>query len=185
MRASGALIIAIFLGACQMTGAPDASKTPFAPTGVAKRGYSEDQLVVGHRLMDAGQHELALKAYSRAALQHGMTAEILTSLGSANLALGRLGQSETLLRQAVDKDPDWPPAWNNLGVVLMEQGKHGEAMQIFRRAYALDSGESDEIRDNLRLAIAKFENPLYYEDNNNSEFALVRQGSSSYLLKSR
>ena len=31
----------------------------------------------------------------------------------------------------------------------MERGKTAEAVQVFQRAYALDNGESDAIRDNL------------------------------------
>ena len=111
-----------------------------------------------------------------------MTAETLSSLGSANLQLGRLGQAEELLRSAVEEDPEFVPAWNNLGVVLMEQGEYGEARQVFRQAYALDSGESDSIRENLRLAIARMENPGYSQDHTNESFDLERRGGGRYLL---
>ncbi len=154
---------------------------PNAP-GVDLRGEAEDSVTVAHRLMAAGQYELALDAFTRAALDQGMTAEILTGLGSANLGLGRLGQAEEMLRRAVKAAPDWPEAWNNLGVVLMERGKTAEAGEIFRRAYALDNGESDAIRDNLRLALAKLENPVNNEQQN-QEFKLVRRGSSDFLIR--
>jgi len=104
-------------------------------------------------------------------------------LGSANLKLGRLGQSEKLLRDALSRDETFVPAWNNLGVVLMEQGNIGEAERVFRTAFALDSGESVEIRENLRLAIAKLESSSYAEEDN-STFALVRRGQSEYVLLS-
>ena len=103
-------------------------------------------------------------------------------MGTANLGLGRLGQSEELLRRAVVAEPEWPEALNNLGVVLMEQDNIPEAVQIFRKAYALDNGQSDSIRDNLRIALAKSENP----DNNsgqNQEYKLVRRGSSDFLIR--
>ena len=64
--------------------------------------------MVGHRLIAAGEYELAIKAFSRAALEHGLTAEILSGLGSANLGLGRLGQAERCLRDAVEKDAARP-----------------------------------------------------------------------------
>ena len=89
---------------------------------------------------------------------------------------------EDLLRKAIDKDGAAPEAWNNLGVVLMEKGETGEAQQVFRKAYALDNGESDSIRDNLRFALAKTENP----DNNvanTNDYKLVRRGSSDYLIR--
>ena len=53
-----------------------------------------DGLIVGHRLMAAGEYELALDAYYRAAAQQGLNVDTLSALGSANLRLGRLGQAE-------------------------------------------------------------------------------------------
>ncbi|MDZ7906470.1 MAG: hypothetical protein U5N55_12375 [Cypionkella sp.] len=46
----------------------------------------------------------------------------------------------------------------------MEQGKLGEARVIFQRAYALDSGKTDEIRENLKQAIAASEKTIYKTD---------------------
>ena len=111
-----------------------------------------------------------------------MTTEILTGLGTANLGLGRLGQSEAMLRRAVEEAPDWPEAWNNLGVVLMEKGELAEATGIFRKAYALDNGQSDSIRDNLRIALAKSENP----DNNagqQQDYKLVQRGQGEFQIR--
>jgi tetratricopeptide (TPR) repeat protein len=154
---------------------------PFPP-GVDHSKPAQDGVVVGHRLMAASEYELAIEAFTRAALEQGMTPEILSGLGSANLGLGRLGQAETLLRRTVVEAPDWPTAWNNLGVVLMERGKTAEAEQIFRKAYALDNGESDSIRDNLRLALAKSENPDNTGGQNN-EYKLVQRGDSDFLIR--
>ena len=116
-----------------------------------------------------------------AALEQGLTPEILSSMGSANLGLGRLGQAEDLLRRAVKEEPDWPEAWNNLGVLLMERGKTAEAVQIFRKAFALDNGESASIRDNLRLALAKSENPDTVLEE--QDYKLVRRGQGEYLIR--
>ena len=157
---------------------------PYAPTGVDAGEQSVDGLLVGHRLMQAGEYDLALKSYLRAAGEQGITVDTLSALGSANLKLGRLGQAENLLRQATDKDETFAPAWNNLGVVLIEKGDFGEAERVFRIAFALDSGESAEIRDNLRYALANLENPDYAEQDN-SAFALVRRGGGKYELLSR
>ncbi|ARE41381.1 Flp pilus assembly protein TadD, contains TPR repeat [Rhodovulum sp. P5] len=138
-------------------------------------------MVEGHRLMAAGDYGLALKSFYRAGAEQGLTAEVLSAIGSANLRLGRLGQAERQLRQAVDKDNRFVPAWNNLGVVLIERGKPGEARRVFETAFALDSGQSDDIRHNLRLAIAKTEIPSY-DTRNNNDYELVRQGSATYRL---
>lgn len=180
------LSICFFLTACgPQTGLTGRSNdSPFAPTGSPRVGEAVDGLIVGHRLMAAGEFELALRAYYRAAGQHGLTADILSAIGSANLRLGRLGQAEVVLRQAIDMDENFVPAWNNLGVVLINRGRIAEAKNVFHRAYALDSGNSDEIRDNLRLAIAKLARPAYNAPKEEDAFQLVRRGKGRFLLLS-
>ncbi len=171
----------IVLAACSSDQIDLSDADPYAP-GVDLSKDAVNGIEVGHRLISVGEYELAIDSFTRAALADGMNAEILNGLGTAYLGLGRLSQSEQLLRRAVDEDPNWPAAWNNLGVVLMERDQTAEAAQIFQKAYAIDNGESDSIRDNLRLALAKLEN----SDNTagqNQELQLVRQGSSSYVIR--
>ncbi len=175
------LVLSFALAACNTGGLGASKDSPYAP-GVDHKQEAVDGLEVGDRLMNAGQYELALDAYIRAAGQHGLTADVLTSLGSANLGLGRLGQSEKQFRDSLEKDETRPDTWNNLGVVLLERGEYPQAVQIFRKAYALDNGQSDSIRDNLRLALAKMENPSY--DDGNEDYKLVRRGSGDYLIRS-
>ncbi|MCW9042724.1 MAG: tetratricopeptide repeat protein [Pseudopelagicola sp.] len=183
LRSTLVIFVVFALAACESGGLGTPEKGPYAP-GVDHRKDAVDGLVVGDRLMESGEHELALKSYIRAAGDHGMTPDVLISLGSANLALGRLGQAETLLRRALEADETRSDAWNNLGVILLEKGAVSEAVQIFRKAYALDNGDSDMIRDNLRLALAKLENPAY-DDAQANEYKLVRRGRSSYLIRQK
>ncbi|WP_377507781.1 tetratricopeptide repeat protein [Octadecabacter sp. R77987] len=170
------------LAACEPGGFGRADGQVYAP-GVAGPADT-DGLIVGHRLMAAGEYQLALDAYTRAAGQQGLNVDTLSALGSANLRLGRLGQAETLLRRAVDEDASFAAAWNNLGVILMERGKIAEASQVFRRAFATDNGNSDQIRDNLRLALAKLDNPGYEDPNEDQKFELVRRGTGDYVILS-
>ncbi len=176
------ILCLVALAACSAGGFRPDRDSPFAP-GVSSRAsdQSVDGLIVGHRLMAAGEYELALDAYYRAGYQHGLNADVLSALGSANLKLGRLGQAEKNLRAAIKLDEAFVPAWNNLGVVLMEQRNYGEAELVFKHAYALDSGESADIRDNLRLALEKKRDPDYTPPDNKGP-ALVRRGSGDYLL---
>ncbi len=153
------------------------------PPGIEGADEAVDGLIVGHRLMAAGEYELALKEYYRAAADHGLNADVLSAIGSANLKLGRLGQAERLLRRATEEDETFAAAWNNLGVVLMEQGEIGEAARTFRIAFALDSGESAEIKENLKRALAKLENPAYTSEQT-QQFELVRRGSGQYRILS-
>ncbi len=180
-RAGVWLLVSLALVAACGEGASRQSDSPYAP-GVAQKGEAVDALLVGHRLVEAGEYELAIDAFSRAALDQGLNADVLAGLGTANLGLGRLHTAERLLRQALEKDETSPEVWNNLGVILLEMGETGEAEQVFKRAYALDNGESDSIRDNLRLVLAKTENSLYSEELE-QDYKLVRRGSSDYLIR--
>ncbi len=173
------------MAACQSTGSlsPNASKRN-APFVADRNGTGIDGLLVGHRLLESGEYDLALRAYLRAAAEQGVNADVLSALGSANLHLGRLGQAEALLRQAVKLDQTFVPALNNLGVVLMERGKTGEARVVFQQAFAEDSGQTDSIRENLKLAIAKSEKTIYADQEETPKFKLVRRGSSETVLLS-
>ncbi len=178
------LVIATLAGCEPAPPADSTGASPFAPVGIIKGEDAVDGLIVGHRLMAAKEYELALKAYLRAAGETGITVDVLSAIGSANLHLGRIGQAETLLRRAVKVDQTFVPAWNNLGVVLMEKGQVGEAARVFQTAFALDSGNSDEIRENLRRALANIENPAYTSEKNEEAFDLVRRGRGRYLILS-
>ncbi len=183
MRRLTSLLLILILAAC---GGELSSSGRNAPVADASRA-SVDGLEVGHRLMAAGEYELALSAYYRAASVQGMNSDILSAVGSADLKLGRLNQAEQILRRAVQEDPSFVPALNNLGVVLMEEGKFGEARGVFQTAFQLDSGNSDEIRQNLRLAIARTQNAVYVDPvaKEAPRFNLVRRGQGDYVLLSQ
>ncbi|WP_424939580.1 tetratricopeptide repeat protein [Aliiroseovarius sp. S253] len=179
------LAVAVLLAGCQSntTGFTNTPNSPYAPGTFDALDNSVDGLTVGHRLTAAGEHELALKAYKRAAAEQGITVDVLSAIGSSNLQLGRLGQAEKLLRKATQLDVNFAPAWNNLGVVLMETRQVNEAARVFQIAFGLDRGQSAEIRENLRLALANQGDPDY-DPANNDTFSLVRRGSGDYLLLS-
>lgn len=189
MRPHGAtslVLICLILSACGTTGALSRQAAARnAPFGVDPGRHGVDGLLVGHRLLAAGEAELALKAYLRAAAEQGVNADVLSAIGSANLRLGRLHQAEQILRRAIELDPTFVPAINNLGVVLMEQGRAPEARLVFQQAFALDSGATDAIRENLRRAIAKSEQSVYTEEQERHEFSLVRRGQGQYVLLSQ
>lgn len=169
------------LAACDPAGGPASLGDGTVPA-VDPGAPAQDGLEVAHRLIAAGEPELAIRAFYRTASRDGLNADILSGLGSANLMLGRLGQAERLLRDAVEREPDFAQAWNNLGVVLMERGQTAEAVLVFRRAFALSNGDSDEIRDNLRLALSKSDQGPYSEPQKQS-YKLVRRGTADFLIR--
>lgn len=154
---------------------------PDAPSGTILIEEAVDGLIVGHRLMAAGEYELALRAYTRAIETQGLSSDVISAIGSANLRLGRLNQAKKYLQVAVEKDPSFVPAWNNLGVVQINLGDPVQARASFERAFALDNGNSDEIRTNLILAIA-LSSVDSAEIPEEDDFLLVRRGNGRYLL---
>ncbi len=158
-----------------------ASKDGFAP-GVKASSKEIDHLTIGHRMMEGSEFELALKSYSRAAGALGFTPEVLSALGTANLRLGRLRQSEKYLKRAVEKDSEFGAAWNNLGVVYSEQNKTEEAYRAFHMAFSLDNGQSEEVWRNFLLATDNRNNARANEPARKSDFRLVRRGNGRYLL---
>lgn len=170
------LMLCLITACAPQGGFSSAQKARNAAFGADARGEGVDGLLVGHRLMAAGEHDLALRAYLRAASETGINVDVLSALGSANLALGRLGQAEQLLRDAVDLDPTFVPALNNLGVVLMNRGQVGEARVVFQQAFAQDSGATESIRENLRLAIARSQEPGYTVPEEPDDYQLLRRG---------
>lgn len=177
-------LLAFSLLACEPAPLKSLNNGPPPPPGTETVAEAVDGLIVGHRLMAAGEYELALKAYTRAAGDYGLNVDVLSAIGSANLKLGRLGQAKTMLELALEKDDKFVPAWNNLGVVLASLGKDGEAERVFRLAFALDSGNSAEIQSNLTKAIAKLDKTQYSVEQQQQEYELVRRGNGRYLLLS-
>ncbi len=155
---------------------------PLAPPGVARGADIVDPLIVGDRLLAAGEPEMALDSYIRAAAgPRGATPDVRAAMAQANIGLGRLGQAERLLREVVAEEPRNAPAINDLGVVLLELGETGEAHRLFRSAFALQP--SPEIRENLRVSGARLAGAVYTEPGDDA-FTLTRRDNGIYDLTS-
>src|ERR1700728_4974145 len=61
---------------------------------------------------------------------------------------GRLDEAEAAYRRMLDKTPDQPGMLNNLANVLKDSGRIEEAVELCRRAVALEPGNA-EIRSSL------------------------------------
>ena len=176
-----ALCLTAILAACMpQGGAPIRDPgDPLRPPGPVPGAVGIDPMIVGDRMLAAGEAELALETYVRAAADAGPTVETRLAMASANVALGRLGQAERLLRGIVAEAPRDAAARNDLGVVLFERGETGEAYQMFRTAFALQP--SPEIRENLLLADARLRK-VPYEDVRGGTFTLTRRRNGIYDL---
>lgn len=179
--ALAALVCCLVLGGCSDRIRID-KDTPFAPGVDHRKEAMVDPMLVGNRLLEARQYELALDAFTRSAGQQGLTPEVYAGLGAANFGLGRLGQAERQLREAVKSPEAAPQTWNNLGLVLVDTDQLPEAIETLRRAFALSNGENDEIRDNLRKALA-MQDKTVYDQGAEQELDVVRSGSGTYSIR--
>ncbi|MGR3723225.1 tetratricopeptide repeat protein [Abyssibius alkaniclasticus] len=176
------LALAGSLAACMPDGRIATERRgPPPPPGTVRITEAVDGLQVGHNMMAAGEYQLALDAYVRGIEEHGLNADVLSAIGSANLRLGRLNQAVRYLERAVELDEDFAAAWNNLGVIYIAQNEIPKARGAFERAFALDNGDSDEIRQNLVLALSLL-GDTSQETAEDVQFRLVRRGAGRYLL---
>lgn len=174
------MICAISLAACISGKSASEPDDPLRPPGPVPGAVGIDPLIVGDRLLDEGEPEAALESYLRAAAgPTGPSIRSRQAIAAANISLGRLGQAEQLLRGIIEETPRNAAARNDLGVVLSETGRTGEAYQMFRTAFALQP--SPEIRENLRLADVRLHRPPY-DDREGNAFRLTRRGNGIYDL---
>lgn len=182
MRTVGAATLAAWmLAGCvpDVPGRGAVAPGPLFAPGRTDGAALVDPVVVGDRLMQAGEPELALDAYIRAAGSPAeITPDLRMAMAEANIALGRLSQAERLLREVVAEAPRNAEAWNNLGVVLLERGETGEAHICFKTAFALQP--LPEIRKNLRVSAARLMNIGY--DPETTTFTLTRRTNGAYGL---
>lgn len=136
-------------------------------------------VIVARRLLAAGEPELALGAFVRAGTEDGLTSEIRLGMASANLALGRAGQAERLLRDILEEEPGNARAMNDLGVVLLHGGDATEARGLLRAAFA--AHPTEEIRRNLRIAIEGLDRPTA-DAPSEAAYRLMRRRDGVYRL---
>ncbi len=177
-----ALVAALLLCGCEP---PELRAFPEGtPTTSFDVDAVEDPLSFGDMLMERGQFDLALRAYSRAYLDADPkdVGAIELGLGQANARLGRLWRARRHLERAIAADPDSTVAWNNLGVVQMSLGEFPSARNALETAFALASGRDDVVRANL-ARLGELEGDFADTDTITAEdFELVRRGSGRYFL---
>jgi Flp pilus assembly protein TadD len=144
---------------------------PLAAPGPAGGPAEVDPLIVGDRLLVAGEPEMAREAFLRAATRDGLTPRVRLGLAAADAGQGRLLQAERLLRGVVAERPRDADAMNDLAVVLLRLDRPGEAYRMLRTAFALQP--SPEIRNNLRASAARLGDPSY-ADEPDAGFTLTR-----------
>lgn len=91
------------------------------------RGWGD----LGVELLRRGRHEAALTAFTRGMTVEGVTERTVLGAARAMVALGRIGQAERLLAEAVRLWPESALARNNYGVTLHRNRRLVEAEREF------------------------------------------------------
>lgn len=116
--------------------------------------YGDAHHNLGVALAESGRWEEAVKAYQKALaiLTYTHPESSYTTLGLAYYNLGRLGEAESVLLQAIRLEPTLQAARYNLGLVLLKAGRQEEAKAVFRgvRELAPDSGFGRAALEHLR-----------------------------------
>lgn len=109
---------------------------------------SRSPLAQAQQFFREGRFEEAA-AELQARLQESSDVQALTLLGNTYRQMGRLAESESALRQAVQQQPDDPFPLYGLGRTLLAQGQFAEAANWIQKA--LDSGGRKVLRAELAL----------------------------------
>jgi len=100
--------------------------------------------------------DAARRVYAAAAARWPGNLTLRMGLGNAAYAAGDLPAAEQAFRQAAQRHPRSAPAYNNLAMVLVEQGRTAEARQAAETALALGGPSRKEARATLeRIAEAE------------------------------
>jgi Tfp pilus assembly protein PilF len=104
-----------------------------------KPDYSDAWNDLGALYMDQGRYQDAIPAFEHALKNVFYTTQerALTNLGWSLHKLGRNGEAEAKLRDALEIAPGFPLAHKFLGVLLQERGDHRGAVDEFDRAIRL------------------------------------------------
>jgi Tfp pilus assembly protein PilF len=151
----------------------------------AARAYSEltkdhpGYAPAHHRLavvqMQLGKGPDADASFEKALQLDPANSELLCDFGYALYLKGDLKGAEANYRQALKKQPDSPRALNQLGLVLAQTDRHGEALEHFRAA-GCKSSEA-----HMNVAFALMRNQQFDLANHHLTLAKSKASNSSQL----
>jgi len=121
------------------------------PLTAEERGYLQAVLP----LEAQGRWETARAAYAAALGRWPKSAAAAMGLSNALYALGERGAAEEQLRTLLEYRPDYAPAHNNLGQILLERGAWVAAETHARRAVALGGPHLERYEQTLRAILER------------------------------
>lgn len=88
---------------------------------------------LGWLLIEQGEYEKAL-AVNLEALEYDRSNAVLDNVGLNYMKLGDLVKSREIYNELIEREPVFPDAWYNCGLLLKKEGNDAEAEKMFQRA---------------------------------------------------
>ncbi len=110
--------------------------------------------LLGVLALQAGNAEAALAVLLPEARRQAANASVQYNAALALLRANRFSEAESLLRRALELDPELGPAWNNLGNILKAFGEIDPATHCFGKAMTL--GPEDAVSQSHALVCAHY-----------------------------
>lgn len=107
---------------------------PTAPPPDATMHTADEWFELALECEEADQLEEAVRAYREALLVGGPSAEIAFNLGNVLYSLGRWEEALSRFQQAVEADPEYTCAWNNLASVHAQFEEWDDAIEAGLKA---------------------------------------------------
>ena len=90
-----------------------------------------------------GRHAEAMEFFAQGLAGNPDEVVLLSHQGLTQMMMGNVEAAEASLERATTRDPSYPQAQFNLGVLRFGQGRHRDAITLFERALDLDPGFTD------------------------------------------
>ena len=111
--------------------------------------------------IDGGHPAAGLPPVQRALQRRPDDPQLLYLCANAHRAAGDLAEAEALFRRAVSLAPAFEQAWQNLGNLLIDQGRPGEAIDPYRNAHRIRRRLTARgARDQISVSITKLEHDI-------------------------
>jgi hypothetical protein len=112
---------------------------------------AETHYQLGRYHQERGHLDLARDAFTRAIGHQEKDLHARNALAAVYAQQGRYDEAKDLLRATIDRHPDAPQTYNNLGYVHHLEGSHKLAISYFERALQLNQND-ERARNNLAAA---------------------------------
>lgn len=113
------------------------------------------------RLEQIGDYVGAEKEYSLADAEFSNSVSLVNNLGFVQYKLGRLDAAASNFARAIRLDPDYPPVYNNLALLMQQAGQPDSAAALYHTA--LEKYSTDTIFSDARAQVEINLGRLYQE----------------------